>query len=1100
MSATRSTGRVALAVTMVLLIAGLLSSTTLVTGASAVGTCVSCRPWWHLHTISAPAEKAGGESEIVVEATNLGDRAADGRTSPLIVTDNLPAGVEPLTVYGEGGGGESGNREEREHSHCSIALQTVRCVYEWPLMPYEHLSVSIPVKFTSGHGDDVNEVTVSGGGAAPDASHRHLTLEDPQSFGIQNFEIAPEEEGGAPDTQAGSHPFQMTTSLGLNAHTTSFISKTGEHLLEALPNALGKDLQFQLPSGIVGNPDAIPKCNIYVFTQEAGKVPGFKCPADTIMGVATSVVNTLGVNGTPHVPGTDTSPIYNLEPSIGEPARFGFATSSPVGVVIDASVRTGGDYGVTVSVRNITQLVAFVGSQVTFWGAPSDKRHDTQRSTDCLVGHSAERYVNSGEEAACPLPEQEQPFLIMPTSCSAPAEATVEGDSWSEPGVTKSMSYTFQNPEGEPFRFDGCDRLNFEPSISVKPDGEQASTPTGLSVDVHVPQDAGLNPVGLAESAVKSITVALPEGMSVSPAGAGGLEACSEQQIALHTAGNPSCPPASKIATVKIHSPLIEHDLEGAVYLAAQNANPFGSLLAMYLVAEDPFSGVLVKLAGQVKLDERTGQLTTTFNSPELPFEDAELHFFGGSRAPLTTPALCGSYSTAASLTPWSGNPPASVGSAPFQITSGPNGGECRNPLPFAPALTAGSLNLQAGGFTPFTMTMSREDGNQNLDAIRLTLPSGLIGSLSGVKLCGEAEADAGTCGLESLIGHTTVSVGLGPDPYTVTGGQVFITGPYQGAPYGLSIVNPAKAGPFDLGHVVVRAKIEVDPLTAALTVTSDSSGPYAIPQMIDGIPLQIKHVNVTIDRPGFTFNPTNCSKLAIGASLTSSQGATSTLDVPFQVANCATLRFAPKFSVSTSGRTSRRNGASLNVKLSYPKAPFGTQANVRYVKVSLPRQLPSRLSTLQKACPDTTFDANPAACPPASRVGTARALTPVIPVPLTGPAYFVSHGGAKFPELIVVLSGYGTTVQLHGTTFISKGITTSTFGAIPDVPVGSFELKLPQGPNSALAATGNLCRIGLKLPVKFIAQNGRGLQRTVKIAASGCPKAKRKRSARKRR
>jgi hypothetical protein len=1075
---------------MALLIVGLASSGMLAARASAEGACASCRPWWHLATISAPTEKPGGESEVVVEATNLGDRVADGRTSPITVTDTLPVGVEPLAVYGEGGGGESGDYEEKEHSHCMIAGETVTCVYEWPLMPYERLSVAIAVKVTSGHGDEMNEVTVRGGGAATEASHRHLALEGPQSFGIQDYEVTPEGEGGEPDTQAGSHPFQMTTSLTLNTHTTSFVN-SGEHLLEALPNSLAKDLQFQLPPGLVGNPDAIPKCNTYVFTQEAGKVPGFKCPEDTIVGVATSVVNTLAINGTPHVPGTVTVPIYNLEPSIGEPARFGFATPSPVGVVIDTAVRTGSDYGVTASVRDVTQLVAFVGSQVTFWGAPSDKRHDTQRGTECLAGHSAARYVKSGEEAACPLPEQEQPFLIMPMSCSAPAETTVEGDSWSEPGVTKNMSYTFQNMEGEPFRFDGCNRLNFEPSITVKPDGEQASTPTGLSVDVHVPQDASLNPAGLAESAVKGITVTLPEGMSVNPAGAGGLEACSEQQVSLHSASIPVCPPASKIATVKVHTPLLEHDLEGAVYLAAQGANPFGSLIAMYLVAEDPISGVLVKLAGEVKLNERTGQLTTIFTSPQLPFEDAELHFFGGSRAPLATPSLCGSYSTEASFAPWSGNPPANVSSPPFSISPGPSGEACHSPLPFEPTLTAGSLNLQAGGFTPFTMTMSRADDNQNLDAIQLKLPVGLLGTLSGVKLCGEAEGNAGTCSSESLIGHTTVSVGLGPEPYTVTGGQVFITGPYEGAPYGLSIVNPAKAGPFDLGRVVVRARIEVDPLTAALTVTSDSAGPYAIPQMIDGIPLHIKHVNVTVDRSGFTFNPTNCSKLTIGANLTSSQAVMSTLSVPFQVTNCATLRFAPKFSVSTSGRTSRHNGASLNVKLTYPKASFGSEANIRSVKVSLPRQLPTRLSTLQKACPDRTFNTNPAACPPASRVGTAQAVTPVIPVPLTGPAYFVSHGGAQFPELVIVLSGYGTTVQLHGSTFISKGITTSTFNTIPDVPVGSFELKLPQGPNSALAANANLCHTNLKLPVKFIAQNGQGIQRTVKIAVSGCPKTK---------
>lgn len=322
------------------------------------------------------------------------------------------------------------------------------------------------------------------------------------------------------------------------------------------------------------------------------------------------------------------------------------------------------------------------------------------------------------------------------------------------------------------------------------------------------------------------------------------------------------------------------------------------------------------------------------------------------------------------------------------------------------------------------------------------------------------------------------------------------MTGPYEGAPFGLSIVNPAKAGPFDLEKgrdacdcVVVRAKVEVDPVTAALTITSDATGPYSIPTIIDGIPLQIKHVNVTIGRVGFTFNPTSCAKKAIAGDLTSSQGTAEATSVPFQVTNCATLAFKPRLSVATSAHASRRSGASL----SYPKAPWGSQANVARVRVELPRQLPSRLETLQQACSSSTFAANPAACPAGSRVGRARAVTPILPVPPSGPAYFVSRGGAKFPELIVVLQGYGVTVDLHGETFIEKGITSSTFSTVPDVPVGTFELFLPQGNYSALAANGNLCKRSLKMPTTFTAQNGVVIHRATKIAVSGCRKPSQK-------
>jgi hypothetical protein len=657
--------------------------------------------------------------------------------------------------------------------------------------------------------------------------------------------------------------------------------------------------------------------------------------------------------------------------------------------------------------------------------------------------------------------------------------------------VLKSVEYDLHDQYEHPLGLTGCNRLTFEPSIGVTPDGQAGSTPTGLTVDVHVPQDASLNPTGDAEATVRDTTVTLPAGVALNPAGADGLSSCGLGEVGLETPEPVTCPESAKVGTVEIKTPLLPNPLVGAAYLAQQDANPFGSLVALYIVAHDPVSGVLVKLAGQVTPDPVTGQLVSTFKeTPQLPFEDLYVNFFGGSRAPLGTPALCGAYTTTASIAPWSGNAPADSSST-FDITSGPNGSPCADPLPFDPSLTSGSTNIQAGAFTQFTMTMSREDGNQNLDAIKLHMPEGLIGSLSGVKLCGEAEANAGTCGPGSLIGHTTVSVGLGGNPYTVNGGEVFVTGPYQGAPFGLSIVNPAKAGPFDLGKVVVRAKIEVDPTTSALTITTDSSGPYAIPQIIDGIPLEIKHVNVTIDRSRFTFNPTNCTPTAITGALTSSEGASSALSVPFQVTNCATLKFAPQFGVSTSGKTSKAGGASLDVKLTYPQGEG--QANIAKVKVELPKQLPSRLTTLQKACTEAAFDSNPESCPAASRVGQAFATTPILAGGLAGPAYFVSHGGAKFPELIVVLKGEdGVTVDLHGETFISKaGITSSTFASVPDVPVGSFELKLPQGQYSALAANGNLCKSKLVMPTEFVAQNGATIHQRTKLAVTGCPKAK---------
>jgi hypothetical protein len=1079
------------------------------------GQAVAGEPWWHVATISAPAAPNSSEAAVVVDIGNLGEASVGGTLNenlvlgsrPITVVDQLPVGVTATHAYVEGGGGAlntNGAVEYPSLAQCSIEEQTVTCNYGIPVRPYEHIVIVIRVRVAQGSGRGDNEVSVTGGGAPSFLSRGALAVEGPPApYGVQSYELAPEEEGGLADTQAGSHPFQLTTTLIFNTRAVWI-----EHPLyghnpgnpgdvehesgpEPEPLALTKDLRFNLPAGLIGNPTPLPKCSLREFTSISSGTG--HCPDNTVVGVATPIVTGFQTNK--WAPLIVTTPLYSLEPSVGEPAKFGFQT--PAGpVVLDTSVRTGGDYGVVVTVPNITEGFGFIGNVVTFWGVPDDARHDNVRNNKCLNEENGSA-ISGGNEPSCPVGEKPQPLLIMPTACTGPLHTSIEADSWSEPGrFITPFEYAFQNSLGEPVSEDGCNRLNFEPSINLTPDGQQASTPTGLTVGVHVPQESSLNPTGLAESSVKNTTVSLPAGVGLNPAGADGLMACSTEQVALNSPAPISCPESSKVGTVEIATPLLPEPLVGAAYLATQEANPFGSLVALYIVVEDNRAGVLVKLAGEVKPDPVTGQLVSTFKqTPELPFEDLKIHFFGGSRAPLGTPALCGGYTTTASIEPWSGNAPVDS-SSEFHITSGPNGTPCSNPLPFDPSLTTGSLNIQAGAFTPFTMTMSREDGNQNLDAIQLKMPSGLLGTLSSVKLCEEAQANTGTCGPESLIGHTTVSVGLGGNPYTVTGGEVFITGPYKSAPYGLSIVNPAKAGPFNLGKVIVRATIEVNPENAALTITSDTTGQYAIPQIIDGIPLQIKHVNVSVDRPDFTFNPTNCSPQEIGGSLTSSQGATSVLHVPFQVTNCAVLKFKPILAVSTAGKTSRKNGASLNVKLTYPKAPFGTQANIGKVKVDLPKQLPSRLTTLQKACPDSTFDANPAACPPDSRIGTATATTPVLPVHLEGPAYFVSHAGLKFPELIVALSGEGVTVYLHGETFISpQGITSSTFRTIPDVPIGVFELKLPQGSNSALAANTNLCSTKLTMPTIFVGANGVNLKQSTPITVTGCPKQKTKKN-----
>ncbi len=945
-------------------------------------------------------------------------------------------------------------------------------------------------------------------------------------FGIKSFEVSFVNEDGTPDTQAGSHPYEMVVNMSVNTRYLPFETSGADSRYYRQPDGVLKDVIVDLPPGLVGNPNATAaKCTLAQLDgHRTGS--GEMCPAESALGELELEWAKTGYGE------TYAKPIFNMVPPHGVALQIGADFTAP-DLFINNSVRAGGDYPIQATIGNAPPEAAVFASRLRIFGEAGqegvNKREEAKRRGETLTSEEQDATL--------------KPFLTLPTGCKGPLRSTISADSWLEPGHFSEASSITRNAGGVPVSTTGCSKLIFPPTIEVKPDVDDASSSSGLTVGVHVPQTAAFNPNGLAESSLRDTTVTLPEGVAINPAGAEGLEACSEGLAGFEgfsefnsefepgdkTAtfsptpleqlqpGASLCPDGSKIGTVKVKTPLLEHELEGAVYLAAQNSNPFGSLVAMYLMVEDPVSGSTIKLTGEVHLTA-TGQIVTTFdNTPDLPFESLELHFFGGERAPLATPSRCGTYTTQASFVPWNGNGPVNTSSS-FQITSGPGGGPCPGAsLPFNPSLTGGATNVNAGAFSPFTLTMSRKDGEQNLQSVEAHLPPGLSGILSNIELCPEPQANLGECPANSLIGETTISVGVGNQPYTVSGGKFYLTGPYNGsgpctvgqlgcAPFGITFEVPAKAGPFDLKRntanpagedpcdcVLVRGKIEVNPITAAITITSNPPGtPDAIPTSIEGIPLEIQHVNAITTRGDFQFNPTNCNKMQVTGTIHSSEGSTDTIGVPFQVTNCAVLKFAPKLAVSTSGKTSRANGASLSVKLTYPKAPFGSQANIKSVKVDLPKQLPSRLTTLQKACPAKTFEANPGGCPAASIVGHATAITPLIPVPLTGPAYFVSYGGAKFPELVVVLQGYGVTLDLHGETFISKaGITSSTFHTVPDAPVGSFELKLPEGKFSALAANGNLCKSKLAMPTAFTAQNGAEIHESTKVGVTGCPKTK---------
>jgi hypothetical protein len=874
------------------------------------------------------------------------------------------------------------------------------------------------------------------------------------TFGISSFAFEVLDKEGHDYTQAGGHPYAWTTTFKIN----STPSEVDKRPIEAADANL-RDVETELPPGFIASATATARCPRYLVALD-------QCTPGSQVGEVevTDAIGERMIEG-----------LYNVEPPRGVPFELGAVVQNLVRVYIDGNVRTGGDYGATAKVLSVSEQDNIRSSRVTIWGVPEDPNHDARRV--CPV-RGEQIPVGFG----CPAAGPPVPLLTNPTSCPGiPLTATLRADSWQEPG-------RFVIAKSEIPATTGCGVLDFTPSVSIAPDTSVADTPAGLSANIEVPQNE--TPSGLASSALKNTTVELPAGVSVSPAAANGLEACSEAQIGLHDEAAPRCPNGSKIGTVEITSPLIADHLRGGVYVARQGENPFGSLLAMYIAAEA--DGARVKLAGHIVADPVTGQLTTTFTeTPQIPFSDFKLNLFGGHRGVLATPEACGSPNTNVSLAPWDGLAPTKFG-LPFTTSTGCVSG-------FSPAFEAGTVSAQAGAYAPFTLSFSRSDSQEDFAGATVTLPSGLIGKIAGVGQCsdaqlaaaaahsGAAEQASPSCPASSLIGTVQTTAGPGPSPVSVSG-KAYLTGPYKGGPYGIAVVVPAVAGPFDLGTVVVRQSLRIDRGDAHVT---DISDPF--PTILQGVPLRLKSVSVTLDRPGFTFNPTSCAAKTITATLTSTGGASAGVSSPFQAANCATLPLKPSFSVTTQANTSKANGASLLFKIG-----SGTgQANLGKVRLTFPKQLPARLTTLQKACTEAQFNTNPAGCPEGSVIGTATAHTPVLAGALTGPIYLVSHGGAAFPDAVVILQGEGITLYVVGNTNIKKGITTSTFNAVPDAPISTFEALLPEGPHSAFAtnipvkAKGNMCGQALTMPNTFTGQNGAQIVRTTRIGVTGCPKAK---------
>jgi hypothetical protein len=1044
--------------------------------------------------------------------------------SPVTISDQLPAGLTAVDVYGDNAyknplGEVAGSNAVAEilgenlgppyGLACAISGEGMpSCTTGEPVDAGDTLVITIQVHVASEvkeGAEIVNHASVSGGGAPSAYVSNPIAISNtPATYGIAKGGLM----SAMSSSQAGGHP-NFSAEFFLN---TVSQPEGADHDWVENPD-YPREVNFVLPAGLVGSAVGLQRCSMAEVVAEA------HCPRDTLVGTATVMVGEAG--GEPRY--VITLPVYNIAPYPGEPAAFAFdGLFFPVR--LDTRVQPDGEYRVAVNTPHITGGASAYMTSITIWGDPAEHEgpgadavsrrlagnkfleNETAPELD-LGGPGREQQQGEGPLLETET-EQPVPLLTNATECSTPLTSSLETISWE--GSTE--------PSAEDVQADGatgCGRLSFEPGFSFLPETLQAGAPAGYTLNLSVPQTD--QPEQLGTPDVKDVLTTLPAGVVLSPSAANDLSACTSEAFDFAKQAPGGCPRNSQIGVVHVQSPAIEETLEGKVYLAAPECGPCsgqdaakGRMVRLFVQIEGAESEgvypVIVKLEGRGEINQQTGQLTTTFtNLPQLPFSDFKLVLNGGERAALANPRGCGVVSSAMDVTPWSTpyTPDAEL-SSPFEVTAGPGGSEseCGRPPGFAPAFTANSVSNIAGGFTPFTLSFGRGDADQYLSGLQLQMPPGLLAMISNVSECPEPQAGQGGCPSTSRIGEASAYVGPGSDPYMVGGGSVYLTGPYKGAPYGISVALPAKAGPYTLagttgtGLVVVRATIAIDPQTAAVTVTSD---PF--PTELDGIPLQLREVTATIGASkNFTFNPTDCEKAEIKATLTSAAGATASGSSPLELTNCAALKFKPSLTVSVAGRASKADGASLEFKITEPKGAMGSEAWLKAAKLEVPKQLPARLTTLQQACLVGTFEKNPAACGPHSIVGSAQVHTPLLRAPLQGPIFLVSHGGEKLPDVVIVLQGEGVTTELTGETHINHktGVTSETFPGIPDVPFESFEASLPAGAYSQFGvnlpdSSYSFCGRRLKMPTHFESADEQALNVSEALKVTGCPAGKKK-------
>jgi hypothetical protein len=863
-------------------------------------------------------------------------------------------------------------------------------------------------------------------------------------FGITDFKILTVEEGN-PSVSPGKYPTEVPTSLVTHLRT-------------------------DVAPGLATNPFAVKRCSLSEFGTEVAHgfftAPGAECKESVIGENAVTVY--AGAAGDLPLSGK----VYDLVPGEGEKMANGSSLSSLYGVALEikqalAEALSKGAIKATVFVHTLIKGNVEWGKEAR--GTGEGDYHDYFEiavSPELPLIRSRLTFEGTlGKEDKT----GEGDFITNPTSCPGHNTTTLK---MTDLEGKEAPVKTFTTPIG----LSGCGSLLFEPAFALASGSTLSDQPNEITAEASEPN----NPKANAQSQVKTASVTMPEGMTLNPSAAHGLQACTVAQARIHSeVFGSECPAGSELGTVSLEVPTLPAgSLTGNMSLGgpvtgAETAPITGPPYIVYVVANSKKYGISVRLKGEVVPNEATGRVTTIFQeNPEQPFTNLSLHFSRGVLTPIANPLICGEPKGTTSFVPVA-NPTTSLEKSFGVSVTG-----CASPLPFS--LSQSTSNLapgNAGANTSFAFSLERADGQQYLEKVKTVLAPGLVGKIAGVPLCGEPQAATGECPVASQIGVATVKAGAGSAPFEFPG-FVYLTGPYNGAPYGLSIVVPAVAGPFSLGNVVTRATINVEPnYPNRVTVAS------VLPTIFKGIPLRVKNINLNINRQGYLINPTNCSLFATETALTSTLGATQSLSSPFQVGNCSALALKPSFKSATSAKTSKALGASLETTINQGAG----QTNIKSVLVQLPKQLPSRLTTLQKACPSAVFEANPYSCPSGAFVGGVRANTPVLPDKMKGPAVLVSHANAAFPDLDLILEADGVRVILVGNTNIKNSITSTNFATLPDVPVSSITVNLPIGAHSAVTANGNVCANQLSMPTEITGQNGFKVKQNTKMRVTGC-------------